>query len=98
MYPSDEERNWHAEPTVPKDKWIAHARKKLARGYVLIVSQHQPNANFFKTGVGYEMCPYQTARKLVQTGIVTEVGPHHLGIVYQLPVDYDPSATAPPAA
>jgi hypothetical protein len=79
-------------PTVSKEKWAAHARSKLSRGYVLIVGRERRNANFFKPSKGYEMCPYKIARRLVDEGIVKPADrTHHLGLVYVLSTD-----TAPP--
>jgi hypothetical protein len=77
-----EESEERAKPTVSREKWVQHARKKLTRGYVLIISPTRHNANFFKPGLGYEMCPYDTALRLVKEGIVAQVGNHHLGTVY----------------
>ncbi|WP_457653585.1 hypothetical protein [Rhodocaloribacter sp.] len=99
-------------PTVSKEKWAAHARSKLSRGYVLIVGQERRNANFHHPSKGYEMCPYKIARRLVDEGIVKPAGrTHHLGLVYVLasdtappppppsiPDDDDDPGTAPPIA
>lgn len=81
-------------PTVSKDKWINHARTKLAKGYSLIVSKERKSANFFMRGKGFEMCAYQTARALIQQGIVVESGTHRLGTVYTL--SESAAATMPP--
>ncbi len=79
-------------PTVSKEKWAAHARSKLSRGYVLIVGQERRNANFHNPSKGYEMCPYKIARRLIDEGVVKPAGrTHHLGLVYVLAAD-----TAPP--
>ena len=72
------------EPTVAHDKWVEHIKKKLARGYVLIVSVTRPTANFFMTGKGYETCSYRAAQQLIKEGAVVEDGTHYLGTVYKL--------------
>ncbi len=77
-------------PSVSRDKWLAHARQKLARGYVLIVAAGgKRRANFYLPEKGYEMCAYDVARALVVSGEVVAAGEHPLGICYRL---------APPAA
>lgn len=81
---ADGERSPGPKPTVSKEQWIGHARKKLVRGYVLIVNDTRHNANFFMPGKGYEMCSYQTARQLVKDGVVVAAGTHYLGTVYKL--------------
>ncbi len=87
-----EAKNLTPIPTVTKEKWAAHARSKLSRGYVLIVGRERRNANFFKPSKGYEMCPYKIARRLIDEGIVKPAErTHHLGPVYVLSTD-----TAPP--
>ena len=73
-------------PTVSKDKWVNHAKNKLARGYVLIVGQEKKNANFYSQEKGYEMCAYNVARQLIKDGLVRKVREHHLGEVYELAV------------
>ncbi len=71
-------------PTVSKDKWINHAKNKLARGYVLIVGTERRNANFYLRGKGYEMCPYDIAQAMIKQGLVVQTGKHHLGHIYEL--------------
>lgn len=71
-------------PTVSKDKWINHAKNKLARGYVLIVGTERRNANFYLRGKGYEMCPYDIAQAMIKQGLVVQTGKHHLGLIYEL--------------
>ena len=71
-------------PTVSKDKWINHAKNKLARGYVLIVGTERRNANFYLRGKGYEMCPYDIAQSMIKQGLVVQTGKHHLGLIYEL--------------
>ena len=71
-------------PTVSKEKWVNHAKAKLARGYVLIVGTSRRNANFYLKNKGYEMCGYDVAKYLVKEGIVVETGVHSLGTVYSL--------------
>ncbi len=71
-------------PTVSKDKWVSHAKNKLARGYVLIVGTNRRNANFYLRGKGYEMCPYDIACLMIKQGIIVPTGTHHLGTVYEL--------------
>lgn len=71
-------------PTVSKDKWVNHARNKLARGYVLIVGTERKNANFYSKEKGYEMCAYNVARQMIKDGLVHKVRDHHLGEVYEL--------------
>ncbi|AEN73872.1 hypothetical protein Rhom172_1962 [Rhodothermus marinus SG0.5JP17-172] len=71
-------------PTVSKDKWINHAKNKLARGYVLIVGTERRNANFYLRGKGYEMCPYDVAQAMIKQGLVVQTGKHHLGLIYEL--------------
>ena len=73
-------------PTVSKEKWLHHARAKLARGYVLIVGTERRVANFYQAGKGYEMCAYNVAKQLVKSGLVAPVRAHHLGTVYALQV------------
>jgi hypothetical protein len=92
-----EESSPRAKPTVSDDTWTAHIRRKLAHGYVLIVSSSQPTANFFKPGVGYETCSYRAARHLVQVGAVVEVKTHYLGTIYELATDHAASAVDVPA-
>jgi hypothetical protein len=83
---SQEDSGSRAEPrpTVSREKWALHARKKLAHGYVLIVNPSRQNANFFMPGKGYEMCSYHTAQHLIRDGIVVEAGTHYLGTLYKL--------------
>lgn len=71
-------------PTVTRDRWVNHARQKLARGYVLIVSSTRKNANFYSPQKGYEMCAFDVARKLIAEGLVEKTRKHHLGDVYEL--------------
>lgn len=71
-------------PTVTRDRWVNHARQKLARGYVLIVSNTRKNANFYSPQKGYEMCAFDVARKLIVEGLVEKTRKHHLGDVYEL--------------
>lgn len=71
-------------PTVTRDKWVNHARHKLAKGYVLIVSGTRKNANFYSPQKGYEMCAYDVAKKLIAEGLVAKTRKHHLGDVYEL--------------
>ncbi|HET6567423.1 MAG TPA: hypothetical protein VFG50_05620 [Rhodothermales bacterium] len=71
-------------PTVSKDKWVNHAKAKLARGYVLIIGKQRRNANFYLRAKGFEMCPYNVAKQLVKDGIVVEAGEHPLGTMYRL--------------
>jgi hypothetical protein len=71
-------------PTVTKDRWINHARSKLAKGYVLIVSTSRKNANFYSPTKGYEMCAYDVAKKLIADGTIIRTRAHHLGEVYEL--------------
>ncbi|CAM3245793.1 hypothetical protein [Rhodothermus bifroesti] len=71
-------------PTVSKEKWVSHAKNKLARGYVLIVGTTRRNANFYLRGKGYEMCPYDIACLMIKQGLVVQTGTHHLGVIYEL--------------
>ncbi|MDQ7040323.1 MAG: hypothetical protein Q9M35_05230 [Rhodothermus sp.] len=71
-------------PTVSRDKWLNHAKNKLARGYVLIVGTERRNANFYLRGKGYEMCPYDIAQAMIKQGLVVQTGKHHLGLIYEL--------------
>lgn len=71
-------------PTVSKDKWVNHARAKMARGYVLIVGTTRRTANFYAKDKGYEMCAYNVAKQLIKDGAVVRTGDHHLGDVYEL--------------
>ena len=73
-------------PTVSKEKWLNHARAKMARGYVLIIGTERRVANFYQPGKGYEMCAYNVAKQLVKEGIVAPTRTHHLGTVYELQV------------
>src|SRR5690554_3951944 len=77
-------------PTVSKEKWLNHARTKMARGYTLIVGKQRRTANFYLRSKGYEMCPYNVAKQLIKEGIVVEAGEHHLGTVYKLRDDIQP--------
>lgn len=81
-------------PTVTRDKWIAHACNKMAKGYSLIVSQTKRNATFFMRGKGYDPCPYVTAKRLLEMKLVEESGTHALGTVYTL---IDGALATPPA-
>jgi hypothetical protein len=74
-------------PTVSKDKWLNHARNKLARGYVLIVGTQRKTANFYLKEKGYESCPYQVAREMVKVGMLEEAGEHYLGTLFRLRPD-----------
>ena len=74
-------------PSVSKEKWAAHAKTKLANGYLLIVSDRRRTANFFRTGKGYETCAYNVALQLVREGSVTKAYDHHLGTAYLLSSD-----------
>lgn len=80
-------------PTVTRDKWIAHACNKMARGYSLIVSPTKRNASFFMRGKGYDPCPYVTAKRLLEMQLVEESGTHPLGTVYTL---IDGALASPP--
>lgn len=71
-------------PTVTRDRWTLHARRKLSKGYVLIVGTTRKNANFHSPEKGYEMCAYDVARKLIEEGVVVKTRKHHLGDVYEL--------------
>lgn len=71
-------------PTVTRDKWIAHACNKMAKGYSLIVSPTKRNATFFMRGKGYDPCPYVTAKRLLEMKLVEQAGTHPLGTVYML--------------
>lgn len=82
------EREWRTQPSVSTEKWVAHAKRKLEKGYRLVVSKSKRTANFYLPGKGYEMCDYKTARKLIELGLVTEVQEHHLGTLYDLAPDY----------
>lgn len=82
------DREWRTQPSVSTEKWIAHAKRKLEKGYRLVVSQSKRTANFYLPGKGYEMCDYKTARKLIELGLVVEVQEHHLGLLYDLAPDY----------
>ena len=73
-----------AVPSVSRDRWLDHARKKLDKGYSLIVSDVRKNANFYLPGKGYETCQHKTALLLIKQGIVKKAGKHHLGTVYRL--------------
>ncbi len=73
-----------AVPSVSKDRWLDHARKKLERGYTLIVSEKRRTANFYFPGKGYETCQHKTALLLIKQGIVKKAGKHHLGTIYRL--------------
>jgi len=75
---------WSPKPSVSRDKWLEHARKKLMSGYVLLVSDTRASANFYKAGAGYEACAYRTALSLIQAGFVVESGEHDLGKKYRL--------------
>jgi hypothetical protein len=69
---------------VSRDRWLDHARKKLDKGYALIVSETRRNANFYFPGKGYETCQHKTALLLIKQGIVKKAGKHHLGTMYRL--------------
>lgn len=73
-----------AVPSVSRDRWLDHARKKLEKGYTLIVSDSRRNANFYFPGKGYETCQHKTALLLIKQGIVKKAGKHHLGTMYRL--------------
>ncbi len=77
-------------PTVSKEKWVNHAKAKMAKGYVLIVGNQRRTANFYMRTKGFEMCPFNIAKLLIKEGIVVESGQHHLGTVYQLASDILP--------
>ena len=85
-------------PSVSRDKWLSHARAKLQRGYVLIVGKGKRTANFYSREKGYEMCAFEVARALVNSGEIAATGEHHLGTIYTLvamPPDVTPAR--PPA-
>ncbi|NBB86835.1 MAG: hypothetical protein GVY12_11545 [Bacteroidetes bacterium] len=84
MSSSDRDGLPQTSPTVSREKWEVHALRKLAKGYVLIVSRERKNANFHSPTKGYEMCAYQVAKKLVNDGLVEQTREHHLGTVYEL--------------
>ena len=77
-------------PSVSKDKWVVHARQKLARGYILIVGEGRRSANFFKPGSGYEMCAYNVALQLIRDGIAVPFRKHPMGMAYTLAPDAAP--------
>ncbi len=85
-----------AVPSVSRDRWLEHARKKLEKGYALIVSDQRRNANFHMAGKGYETCPHKTALQLIKQGVVKKAGRHHLGTMYFL--SDDARIAAPPPA
>jgi hypothetical protein len=82
-------------PTVSKDKWLNHAKSKLAKGYTLIVGTNKKTANFYLKSKGFEACPYNVAKQLIKDGAVVEAGTHHLGIVYKLKDDVQVVKTTP---
>lgn len=82
-------------PTVSKDKWLNHAKAKLAKGYTLIVGTQRKTANFYLKSKGFEACPHNVAKQLIKDGIVVEAGTHHLGTVYKLKDDVAVVTTAP---
>ncbi|MBT8401319.1 MAG: hypothetical protein KJO98_12640 [Rhodothermia bacterium] len=84
-----------AVPSVSRDRWLEHARKKLEKGYALIVSDERRNANFYMAGKGYETCPHKTALQLIKQGVVTKAGKHHLGSMYFLAETATAEAPAP---
>ncbi|NNE45216.1 MAG: hypothetical protein HKN37_01000 [Rhodothermales bacterium] len=84
-----------AVPSVSRDRWLEHARKKLEKGYALIVSEKRKNANFYLAGRGYETCQHKTALLLIKQGVVKKAGKHHLGVVYLL--SDDAKIVLPPA-
>lgn len=71
-------------PTVSKEKWLHHARVKMARGYVLIIGTERRVANFYQPDKGYETCAYHVAKQLVKEGVVAPTRTHSLGTVYEL--------------
>ncbi len=77
----EEKRN---APTVSREKWQAHAIGKMTRGYVLIVGTERRSANFYLPGRGYEMCAFDTAKRLIKEGIVVKSHDHYLGTAYKL--------------
>lgn len=81
---SSSERTSHERPTVTKDKWIAHARRKLEKGYILIVGNGRRTANFYRAGSGYETCSYQAAVQMVRDGLLVKTRDHYLGTAYML--------------
>jgi len=81
---SRDSQELRVSPTVSKEKWFIHARTKLQKGYVLIVGKERRVANFYKPAIGYEPCPYPTAKRLVQLGVIVEKGEHDLGTIYTL--------------
>lgn len=85
--PDRDVQDKQTSPTVSKDKWLVHARAKLTKGYILIVSTERRSANFYKSGSGYEMCAYKVATELVQRGIVKKQKDHYLGTAYVLADD-----------
>jgi len=93
-YSSSDFQDPRSAPTVTRDKWIAHACNKMARGYSLIVAPKKRNASFFMRGKGYDPCPYVTAKRLLEMKLVKETGSHPLGTVYTL---IDGALATPPA-
>jgi hypothetical protein len=87
---------WSPKPSVSRDKWLEHARKKLTAGYVLIVNTTRSSANFYKAGAGYEACAYRVALSLIQSGMVVESGDHDLGMKYRLSESAFPPADEHP--
>lgn len=70
--------------TVSTEKWVLHARQKLAKGYVLVVNPERKSATFFMPGRGYEACNFKAAQALIKAGEVVEAGRRASGLKYEL--------------
>ena len=70
--------------TVSTEKWVIHARQKLAKGYVLVVNPERKTATFFMPGRGYEACNFKAAQALIKAGEVVEAGRRASGLKYEL--------------
>ncbi|MEM1125299.1 MAG: hypothetical protein AAGI71_01515 [Bacteroidota bacterium] len=81
-------------PSVSKDKWLTHIRRKLAKGYVVIVNDERKTANFFKPGKGYESCAFQAAQAMIESGELVHTGQRPNGLKYEL----NDAPPAPPPA
>lgn len=88
-----EQQERRTGPTVSREKWVNHAKAKLARGYVLIVGKNRRTANFYLRNRGYEMCGYDVAKQLIKEESVIEAGEHSLGTIYALKPSAEPVTT-----
>ncbi len=81
-----------AAPSVTLEKWLDYTRRKLNKGYYLIIGEKRKIANFYRGYGAPEACSYPVAKKLLDLGELEPVGKHFLGTIYRLKPEATPSS------